>query len=511
MLVVIATTLLTLAPSRQSLWIDEALIARVAMTSGGITDWLQMTLHDPDSECFKPGYTLAATEISHLFGTSEYGFRMGNMVWGVLAVTALAIAGRRLGLRWLPLAFAVHPFSWFYMDELRPYMMQLAAASWMLAALVFITDSQERSRYRAVGVNFFWMAAFFCYSANMLGALTIASCLLAVSGLYLWRRAWPPREVFLWSAPWIMLHALLSLYYLHWMLVVHGAAGAMLWPPTPANMGFAAYELFGFMGFGPGRDAIREVVRMEGMHGLVGLMRPYAGALSGFALINLTACVGIVWSWRKGSNRRWIAIFAIIAALNFVMMYAGALKAGWPFWGRHLAPMLPFLLVLTAMGMAAYGRASRILVPLWIICLFLGALHMRYSGANLKDDYRSAAAVANAALAEGKSVWWAADPIAANFYNLFPETIHPRQVPLWENAHSNSTWPMPAPVGLNEGKVTQVISETAGTLAKISPPDFIILSKSDIYDAHGTLQRWIRDHRYSVNRRFPSFTVFGVK
>ena len=232
MLVVIATTLLTLAPSRQSLWIDEALIARVAMTSGGITDWLQMTLHDPDSECFKPGYTLAATEISHLFGTSEYGFRMGNMVWGVLAVTALAIAGRRLGLRWLPLAFAVHPFSWFYMDELRPYMMQLAAASWMLAALVFITDSQERSRYRAVGVNFFWMAAFFCYSANMLGALTIASCLLAVSGLYLWRRAWPPREVFLWSAPWIMLHALLSLYYLHWMLVVHGAAGAMLWPPT---------------------------------------------------------------------------------------------------------------------------------------------------------------------------------------------------------------------------------------------------------------------------------------
>ena len=83
LLILFSSALLSLAPSHQSLWIDESLIARVAMASGDLSGWLQMTLHDPLSEFFKPGYTLSAFALSHLIGTSEYGFRMGNIVWGV--------------------------------------------------------------------------------------------------------------------------------------------------------------------------------------------------------------------------------------------------------------------------------------------------------------------------------------------------------------------------------------------------------------------------------------------
>ncbi len=62
--------------------------------------------------------------------------RAGNLLWGALALGAMYRVGRRLKLPWLPLLLAIQPYFWFYMNEARPYALEIACGSWLLAALV---------------------------------------------------------------------------------------------------------------------------------------------------------------------------------------------------------------------------------------------------------------------------------------------------------------------------------------------------------------------------------------
>jgi hypothetical protein len=497
-----ALLMLLLAPSSKSLWIDEAMVARVAMISGDLSGWWHLTAHDIYSEPFKPGHTLFAFIGATLFGTTEYAMRAANLLWAAVAVVALVVVGRRLNLLWLPLAFAAHPFVWFYVDEVRPYAMQLAGGSLMLAGLLELIAPEQAGKPRRLGVHVFWCGALVTFSASMLGALAVASAAFAYLLICLLRRRLPGREVWLWSAPWVVVHVLLSVFYYRLLVSVEGKAGAMLWPLSAANIGFAGYELLGFSGLGPGRDVIRESAKSGGLRAVLAGMVAFAPGLLLYGLVQGAALLGAARVWLQQRQRHLLLVLVLVPLLSTLLMTLGAYRAGWPFWGRHLAPTLPFLFALIGFGLVHVSRHPNKVIGLWLVLMLGGSLMIRFSGLHSKDDYRSAASLAKEALAEKRTVWWAADMFGAGYYGLAVDDVCGAGGP----AADLPPWPPTAKRA--PGRALLIVNLGREDLDRLPLPDLVVLSKPDIYDNGGSLKAWVEAAGFKLSRTLPAFTTW---
>ena len=125
-------------------------------------------------------------------------------------------------------------------------------------------------------------------------------------------------------------------------------------------------------------------------------------------------------------------------------------------------------------------RAIAILLPL----LWLGSsLNFRWQPKYAKDDYRTAAAIAAAALADNKEVWLAADAAAAYIY-LTPVALE--EVP-------GRAWAMQAPAW--------------DDIRFKFPPRVIVISKPDIYDPQGSVARYASENQFAPALQLQAFTI----
>jgi hypothetical protein len=155
---------------------------------------------------------------------------------------------------------------------------------------------------------------------------------------------------------------------------------------------------------------------------------------------------------------------------------------------RHFLPAFPaVVLALAALLNLAWAqkhmvwRAVAVLLPL----LWLGsALNLRWREVHAKDDYRTAARIAAAALADNKEVWWAADAAAAYIY-LTPVALE--EVP-------GRAWAMQAP--------------SWDAIRFKFPPRVIVISKPDIYDPQGSIARYAAENRFMPALQLQAFTIF---
>lgn len=507
MLVTVASCILILfAPSFQSLWMDEGWSVRVAMASGDLSGWWQMTTNDRCSTPSQLGHTLFVLLASPIFGVSEHGFRMANTLWGVCGILAFAYLGRKYSAPWFPLLFAVNPFVWFYIDEIRPYAMQLGVSAWMAVALLQILDQKTGSRERNIWINVFWLSCFICYAASMLGALSVAACFLAAIFAWALLRVLPQRNVWVFSALWAIPFALLSIYYLNLFLNWEGDFASKQWAPTPMNIAFAFYELFGFIAFGPGRDAIREAVKTGGGHGIWPLMKPYWLPLVAYGFLLGCGILGAILQLARGPRRIEIIVVTLTAGLNIAFMYAGSVLAGWPFWGRHLSPSLPFLLVAIGLGVFAFGRLSKVLIFALLAVSLSGSLYMRFAQTNQKDDYRTASRLARTAMDRGGSVWWAAEPLVPSYYNIFPEYYGNKERFSQYLPATPSKWPRAK--NDEQNLCFLVLGLTPEEIRQAPAPELIILSKPDIWDRTGAVRSYIQEKQYQLVERLPAFTIW---
>ena len=171
------------------------------------------------------------------------------------------------------------PFAWYYLDEARPYAMQLGASLIIFAALFRLSQNEELYGTQAQR----WLAAFFGLGlillrweqpfGNDLGwrrMSELAGNFLAGAGLLALARA-----------QWLMCVlacgalGLLAIYYM-WTLKVGARVRSAVGATDARNVMFLLYELLGFSGLGPGRLEIRD----SGMRALY----PFAFLLFAYAL-----------------------------------------------------------------------------------------------------------------------------------------------------------------------------------------------------------------------------------
>jgi hypothetical protein len=469
------------AVNHQSLWIDETYTALKAQQTT-LPNWWHEMRRAGGSDMQMPLYMIWIWVCEKFVGSSEIALRGVNLFWilpGLIALWHALARQPRLQLA-VFLAAVCNPFVWYYLDEARPYAMQIGASLFLAAALCRWSEKTISSTSgESIWVWGFVVALVALSGASLLGMIWAGAAIVAAIFL-------SPRErllklgldhVFAWLTA-IALLATLGFYYL-WTLKA-GARASDAASTDWKNVTFIGYELLGFAGLGPGRLEIRD----GGLH----VFKPYAPELALFAgLVLALILYAILDLWRNYPRKKIPRLVVIIAAPAVFILVAGFVLH-FRVLGRHFAPLLPVAVFLLGLGVSAAWRrsaAGKILVVGFFAFSLMSGLSLRFAPRHAKDDYRSAVGLAHAALAHGQTVWWSADANAAAYY----------QLPLATNS-------------AGADKVLLMINPPVEFLATNVSVDVVIVSRPDIYDPHGALAVFLARNDFNKAAALPAFAVW---
>jgi hypothetical protein len=481
MVFAIAVVIALVATSGRSLWIDEACTA-IRAIQPTLSTWWQ-TMEQEKTGCLQmPFYMLYTWGWTKLFGPSEWSLHLANLPWFAAGAGAFILSFPAAGCRRLFTGCMVLfcPFAWYYVDEARPYAIQLGASLLIVASLRRIAQACDSGNAQNGGhLALFLSSILVLCGSSLFGMVWSAGALVALLMLLSWSRlaGLLKRHLWLWLAAAVPLVGL-AVYYA-WTLKM-GARGSSAATTTLGSVFFVGYELLGFTGLGPGRLAMRSA----GFTALHGYLAPVAlYALAAAILIGAAALRGLK-SW---------SLKSLAIVLCCCIPPAFILGAGWAVHfrvlGRHLAPFVPALLLVLTFGASALWsqKSGWARVPVVVFCLLslLSCLSVRFAARHEKDDYRTASAVAKAALHKGEQVWWNAAEEGALYYGV----------------------PVTAGVASN-GAALFLMDPTRESLGALPLPGLIIASKPDIYDGQMVLADFIRERGYREIGRFTAFVLW---
>jgi hypothetical protein len=456
-----------IAFDNQSLWIDEAQTALKAIppTLHGLWQALDS---EHNSNMQLPFYMLWVWGWARVFGVSELAIRLANLPWFLLSIFAIHRSLRRYPdlRRATILVFCIHPFVWYYLNEARPYIMELSGALLTTGALFDALDSTE-----ALPASWWWQlgAGFVILcGAGLLGvpwAIAVTIFLLFQPRVWTSLRAGIP--ALLICCPILFG---LALYFL-WTIKQNIAAGERAM--NVASMVSVFYDQLGFAGLGPGRAALRPKTLAN--TGTVPL-----SPLKEFILPIALLAIPLAWAllaalWKRFGLRpaRFQAVLLLAispATLVFALGYIRHTRM----LSRHLTPLFPFLLMAEGVAILLLWKNGRVLsrsaAVLIVVALLVSSLELRFAFRHSKDDYRSAAAVAIDDLSHGKTVWWVASAEAGAYYRVpLTSTGVPGAAQfVWGNTPSNVN----------------------------PPPDMIFFSKPDLSDGAGIIAAFMAANHY---------------
>jgi len=469
--------------SNDSLWLDEGNTAIYALQPD-LKYFFHRLWIDRQADCQMPLSMFCTWIGGVILGLdSEWQLRAGNFFWGAAALIALARIGRRLEIPWLPMLLAIQPYFWFYMNEARPYALELGGGAWVLVALVeFVLD-------HAAGTIWAWtlaIAGFLLFGATMLAVLPVGMTVLA-GAFFAWRHGWRLER----RAAKILLLGLtacvpLAAFYA--TTLYHGVIGAQVWRVDAKFVAYVFYEFTGMGGIGLSYADIRELARSPQLaHELAArLPQLLLPALLGVML------VGIFFQGlrRRLSLRPPTVPLAIVLALGLTagVLVTASLVLHKAFWARHYAPVFPFYVTLLGIALAGIFSGQRSWRRRWpvlaLALLLWSALAFRFAPALRKEDYRSAVRFTKQTLVEGKSVWWLASGYPAIYYDLDVAFNQPQP--------GKPFCPLRSPLDLHT----------------LPLPDVVVISKPDLHDPDGAVQKIIAENHYGIATRYQSFTIW---
>ncbi|NLS08332.1 hypothetical protein HGP14_34700 [Rhizobium sp. P32RR-XVIII] len=465
---------LCIAVSRQSYWIDEANTAwRAAEPRFGLL--VGRMVLDTGSDAQMPLFLAAIWAWEKVVGHGEIALRAMNLLWVVPGLYIFA-NGRVDRL----LVAGTSAFLWCYLDEARPYGMQIGASLIVFGLLerAVVAARDPGAKDPLLRPYQVWLLAFGLIAlagSSLLGAIWTAAAVAAAAFAVPWRgRQLAATQLIGPAVLLLLVLAPLGLYYL-WT-VLAGAGGTRVATTDARNLVFSAYELLGFAGLGPGRTDARA--------GGGGVFLPHLFALASYAvLVGAVTLAAAIHAIRNVPPRTLAACAIAFTAAAALMLIAGYLMH-WRVVGRHLAPALIPVLAVQAAGMTLLWRRpiGKLLVLGFLMMALASAESIRFAPRHAKDDYRSAAAIARSALAEGDRVWWSADALGALVYQV--------------------------PLGQGCAGALYVFEPQPGFASALEAPTLVVTSKPDIYDPNGALAAFLSDQHFRITETFQAFQIW---
>ncbi len=386
------------AASGQSFWIDEGGTAFRAMMPT-LKEWWQMILFLKGSDIQMASYMYYAWLWHQKLGfASEYALRLSNLPWLIITVFAF----RRV--RFWPLVCLLSPFVLYFVDEFRPYSMQIAAGACAAAALYRVIEGADREGF--VGVHAVCGACLFLIACSLNGAVFAAGVSL---GAVIIRPEWiRTRGFWMRTLPWLAASMAMGGFYV-WTLMM-GFRATKIESAGILNVLFGFYEMAGLLGLGPGKNELRRSLSA---------ILPHL-----WILIPATACMAGAWwfgfyRWVETTPRHVVVGIVCAVALPILILTAAGAMMDFQVLGRHLSPAIPAVLLPLAHCLnvkESLRRAPLLLGLCACLLMLISSLGVRFSKRHAKDDYRQATEIAIAELAKGKRVLWQADMTSARYY-----------------------------------------------------------------------------------------------
>jgi hypothetical protein len=477
-------------PSNQSLWIDEGFTVPYAQENS-FAQFMSRLDNEQGSEALMPLGMFSSWSGAKIFGRSELGLRTVSALWAAVAVLMLWHTGVLTGFAWLPALLACYSFLWYYGGEVRPYAMVIAMSSGLLYGFVAILSS-ESDTHR--GLRALLLFGPLLCATHVLGVVPF-TVVAGVAGTALLRRGWRPKPR---DLPALGISGgaliLLGLYYAR--VIFRGAdinwEGP--WKVGLGNLLFSAYELLGFMGFGPGRTELRQSAIEGGIGGaLQGLAHPATVGLAVLASLYTLILLRFLKRFRSAWSAadRLVLMTGFVIAASVAVMFVLCRIVGSPFWGRHLASLLPFVALATGIAASAQGGTGRrrlnVLPVLLGATLLTSSLLVRFHPDHRRDDYRGAAGIARTAVHNGKTVWWTAARDTAEYYGVVF---------------------CKAELAEQRACVVRTDNREKEELKGLPEPDMILLSKPELHDGTGAVRGYVEGHRFRLKSRLMAFEVF---
>jgi hypothetical protein len=478
-LVVFFALLMLTAVSGGSFWIDEAVTANLAVQPS-IGQWWHVISTSQMTDVQMPLYAFFVWAYAKFFGVAEFPLRLAGALWLIPGLAVFVVSfpkgWRRLAAL---LVAATNAFIWYYANEARSYSMQLGGSFLLFGALNRLASATDSTAEEQKWLYAFAFGLFVVCGGSMLGMVWASAALGAVWVLFPTQRllGWWRAQRFLWVSLTFTL-AVLGCYYV-WT-VRGGARGSTVATTDWRTTMFILYDQLGFEGLGPGRTALRA--------GGANALWPYAlGLFCYAAAVAAIIIVAVKEAWRMSPRK--VILLAIVIALPWGFLTVTGMVTHFRLLGRHSAPLAPIWLFLIANGVAVLagkrGWVGRMIVGAFLSLSLFSTLSVRFAYRQSKDDYRKAAGLAVAALAERRSVWWSADDLAAAYYHL----------PMSDSAAS-------------PGNALRVFNPSDRTLEGLKQPQMIVVSRPDLYDTSGALARYIAGRGFRLTAAFPAFEIW---
>ena len=245
---VLAAALVSLtAITSQSLWIDETLTAAKAVEPH-FSGWWQAMLAGKASDLQMPLYMLYVWGFAKIFGTSEWALPdvKTNIPWfvgGVAIFSQMVQSSSRPKNIFFPKPFALavvmlfSPFALInYLDEARPYAMQLGASLMIVAALCRMSQNANLSaREERVWLAIFCFGIMALSGSSLLGMIWAGAACLGLALIFSWQQLFElARRHWLTLAVSAVCLSGLGIYYL-WTLKLGARASDVLGPHRRAK------------------------------------------------------------------------------------------------------------------------------------------------------------------------------------------------------------------------------------------------------------------------------------
>jgi len=447
-----------------------------------LASFWQTFIHDRNADIQMPFYMFYTWVWARIVGPGEWSLHLANLPWFVAGAAAFILSFPAGGhLRKFAIYVAMFcPFAWYYLDEARPYTMQLGASLLIIASLRGLQQTGKGTIGDSSGHLVWFLAGVIVLSgSSMLGMLWAGAAVASLPLLLGWERlvSLLRRHLGIWLIAALPL-LLFAAFYL-WTLK-SGARASAAATTTVASAFYAVYELLGFTGLGPGRLEMRDA-GPSALRGHMSGVVPYGVATA------LVAGAAVAFVLGSG-NRKRLAV-AVCCCVPPAFILAVGWVAHFRVLGRHMAPFVPIWLLLLTSGLTALwarrGMGGQIVVVVFCGLSLLSCLSVRFSARHAKDNYRAAAAMARTALQSGQLVWWNAAEEGARYYN----------VPVGQSANSS-------------GEAVFLMNPTRESLDKLAAPHLIVASKPDVYDSEKALAEYIRAQGFVPAADFAAFVIW---
>ena len=497
--VLIQVGIMLVAISRESLWIDEFWTAYFASLR---------TLRELYDMVLVPSGSQTPLHFAYYFlwgklgGSSELFLRFANLPLFVLGQLALYWALRTYPRKFsfLVLALsALHPMVFMYANEARQYIMMYAGAQMILAYMINLHVEDKTDRISLLASAIFVLGGILLFGSSLLGVFWVFSAFLYIAYFHyrhLDFRYLTQGVTLLLILVFSAVTAALSAYYVNSLL--QGAGASRISSTTIATIIFATYELLGLSGVGPSRLQLRSTSAAALGHYAIWLIPMVVVVL-------ITLAAGLIEVKKRLGVARLIVMCAL-ALFPVAVVVTSGFVMHWRVLGRHLIAALPVLNLLFAMGLASLLVASRQPIGVvrsavavsCVVLLTISSLSLRFSERHRKDDYRAAVNVAQEAIAKGQRVWWAAANLGANHYGLAGEFDFMAEMTGKSKPFDCSDRAGAQPVAYMSRDCLQLLS----------PPDVVIFSKPDVFDASGAIADYLIVGKFTETQYLPAFVVW---